>query len=97
MNISKGVSSAIAVVFNYIFNSRFNFGGKNKMTWTDLLVYLAMYGVLIIVHVMINRGFYELTKEEHVAVLLAMFVSLFINYFSIKKFFNLTKNKSHVI
>ncbi len=97
MNPSKGVSSAIAVVFNYIFNSRFNFGGKNSMKFKDLFVYMGIYGILIGIHVIINRGFYLVIQEEHVAVFLAMCISVFINYVSVKKFFTYTKKKHHVI
>lgn len=97
MNPSKAVSSAIAVVFNYIFNSRFNFGSKNTMSLVDLLLYMGIYSILIVIHVIINRGFYLVIQEEHVAVFLAMCVSLFINYLSIRKFFAYTKKKNHVI
>lgn len=97
MNLSKGTSSAIAVVFNYILNSRFNFGGKNAMNFKDLLMYMIIYSVLIVIHVIINRGFYQVTQEEHIAVFLAMCVSVFINYLSIRKFFAYTKKKHHVV
>lgn len=97
MNIAKALSSSIAVVFNYIFNSRFNFGGGNTMKFTHLVAYMGMYSVLIVIHVMINRGFYIITKEEHIAVFLAMCVSLFINYLSIRKFFAYTQKKHHAI
>lgn len=97
MNLSKGMSSAIAVVFNYMLNSRFNFGGKNVMKFKDLMIYMGIYSVLIVIHVIINRGFYQVTQEEHIAVFLAMCVSLFINYLSIRKFFAYTKKKHHVI
>jgi putative flippase GtrA len=97
MNVSKGLSSFIAVIFNYILNSRFNFGGKNTMNLKDVFLYMSIYAFLILIHVIINRGFYLVVKEEHLAVFLAMCISLFINYLSIRKFFSYTKKKNHVI
>ena len=97
MNISKASSSFIAVVFNYIFNSRFNFGGKNKMKVLDFLAYILLYGMLILIHVIINRSLYLVINEKHVAVLLSMCISVFINYACVKRFFFYTKNKNYVI
>jgi putative flippase GtrA len=97
MNIAKAVSSFIAVVFNYIFNSRFNFGGKNKMKSKDLFLYVFLYCFLIAVHVIMNRGLYLVLHEERASVLFAMSVSVFINYACVKRFFSYTKNKNYVI
>ncbi|MCK9351767.1 MAG: GtrA family protein [Candidatus Pacebacteria bacterium] len=97
MNIAKASSSLIAVVLNYIFNSRFNFGGKNTMKSGDLSIYVLIYCFLILIHVIMNRELYLILQEEHISVLLAMSVSVFINYACVKRFFSYTKNKNYVI
>lgn len=97
INVAKASSSFIAVIFNYIFNSRFNFGGKNIMKSTDLLLYGLLYSVLILIHVIINYALYSVIHEARIAVFLAMCISVFINYAGVKRFFAYTKNKNYVI
>ena len=97
MNVAKASSSFIAVIFNYIFNSNFNFGGKNKMNLKYLSICGFVYSMLILLHVIMNRGLYLIIKDAHLAVFLAMCVSVFINYLSIKKFFLYIKNKENVV
>ena len=87
LNIAKATSSSIAVLFNYIFNSHFNFGGNNVMHAKSLLLYFGLYAILIVIHVVLNQIFLTITNHEQYAVILAMGVSVFINYFSVKKFF----------
>lgn len=97
MNIAKAGSSFVAVMFNYFFNSKFNFGGGNKMRLTYLSMYGFLYSMLILIHVIINRVLYLITDDKYVAVFIAMSISVFINYFSIKKFFFYIKSKNNVI
>lgn len=93
MNIAKAASSIIAVIFNYLFNSRFNFGGNNVMGTNFLITYTIMYGVLIFIHVLINRIFFLILNQEQSAVILAMSISVFINYYCVKRFFLYQQNK----
>lgn len=93
MNLAKGTSSSIGVAVNYSLNSRYNFGGQNKMSAYHFGLYLCMYFVLILIHVLMNRAFFLAVGNEHVAVLMAISVSVFINYLCVKTFFSRTSIK----
>lgn len=95
MNFSKASSSFIAVLFNYFLNSSFNFGKTHSISTRNTFQYLLLYSVLIYIHVIINGLLYKIFLNEHTAVLFAMSIAVFMNYFSVRWFFKIKNN--HVL
>lgn len=95
-DIAKFSSSFLAVVLNYFLNSRYNFAKEYKMKAIFLIPYLGIYSVLIFVHTAINRFFLNFFHNLHLSVVLAMSISVFLNYFSVKYFFAAVKSKNEI-
>ena len=87
MLVAKISSSVLAVLFNYLLNSRFNFGGSHKTSLKRMALYGTLYAVLIVIHALFNQGFYFVLNNIHLAVLGALGVSVVVNYLIVKKFF----------
>ncbi len=94
LNISKFISSLVAVILGYYLNSKYNFGKDNYMTILRLVIYIVIYLILIIIHVYINRSLVEIFNNVHIAVFLAMSFSIIINFLAIKTYFKILGEKN---
>jgi len=92
MILAKSLASAIAVVFNYLLNSKFNFGKVHTMSLKHLGYYGILYAFLIIIHTLFNQGLFILLNNVNIAVFGALCISTFVNYIGVKKFFNHFRN-----
>lgn len=88
MLMAKPLASAIAVIFNYLLNSKFNFGRTHQISMRHLFYYGLLYILLIIIHTIFNQGLFILLNDVNIAVFGALCISTFVNYFGVKKFFN---------
>lgn len=93
MLLAKSSASAVAVVFNYLLNSRLNFNKTHTMSLTHLGYYGLLYVLLIIVHTLCNQGLFILLKDVNIAVFGALCISTFVNYLGVKKFFSHFRNQ----
>jgi putative flippase GtrA len=89
ISYSKFMSSLVAVIIGYYFNSKYNFGSNNKMSYIGVAIYIIVYILLITIHVYINKILLDLLYSIHIAVFVAMSISMVLNYFSIKLYFKL--------
>jgi len=87
LNTAKASSSFVAVLFNYLLNSKYNFNAQIVFSLRYIFLYLCIYGILILLHVIINSSLFTLLQNAKIAVLLAMSASVVINYLCIKTFF----------
>jgi len=92
-NIAKFSSSSIAVVLSYYLNSKFNFGKNNLISLYRIIIYCAIYTILILLHVFINNLFVSLCSNIHIAVFLSMGISFVVNFLVINFYFNEMKEK----
>lgn len=92
MLIAKPLASAIAVLFNYLLNSKLNFGKTHKMSLSHLGYYGILYLILIIIHTLINQGLFILLNNVNIAVFGALCISTFVNYLGVRKFFTHFRN-----
>lgn len=97
MHVAKATSSGLAVVLNYLCNARFNFGGNNKMKFNYLVLYGVLYAGLILFHVTVNGMLYKTSGNEEMSVLVAMAISVPINYIGVKYFFKFVRKQTHVL
>lgn len=89
---AKSLASAIAVVFNYLLNSRLNFGKLHSISLKHLFYYGIMYVFLIIIHTLFNQGLFILLNNVNIAVFGALCISTFVNYLGARKFFTHFQN-----
>ena len=94
LNLSKFLSSLFAVILGYYLNSKYNFGKDNHISVLRLVVYILIYLVLILIHVFINHLLVESFNNVHIAVLLAISISVFVNFFAIKTYFKILGEKN---
>jgi len=92
MLLAKSLASAIAVVFNYLLNSKFNFGKVHTMSLKHLGYYGILYVFLILIHTLFNQGLFIVLNNVNIAVFGALCISTFVNYIGVKKFFNHFRN-----
>jgi putative flippase GtrA len=87
MLLAKSFASAVAVVFNYLLNSKLNFSQIHTMSLKYLGYYGILYVFLIIIHTLFNQGLFILSNNVNIAVFGALCISTFVNYLGVKKFF----------
>ena len=85
--VAKILSSIISVSLNYVLNSNYNFDNKQKIISRFYFAYILLYTVLILLNSAINQTFLYFSFSVKISFWLAAIIAAFINYFSVKKFF----------
>ena len=87
IHIAKASSSVIAIGCNYTLNTRYNFGKRRERSRYFLINFFVLYALLTVINVLLNALFFALFGNIHAAVLSALVLSAFFNYFWVRRLF----------